>query len=272
MGTFKEGDLCVYFELDSIVREIPEFAFLEKVKYRIKTCKLRGEVSQGLVMPLSILKTVNGDYAYLEALNTLVFPSYKIDETTGEKHIEAQVGFPIVEGMDVTEALGVKKHDPDVQGTYRLSSLAKGRFPEWLRKTDAERIQSMSRATVEEFHDKVFGCSLKMDGTSFTAYLKDGEFGVCSRNLDLKRVEAKESVYWLIAEKYDLENKMREFSYNNKWNLRNFAVQGEILGPSIQKNPLRLAEPELQIFDVFDIDKQSYVMYDEEIEITEELG
>ena len=150
-GQINKGDLCVFFEIDAVLPIIPEFAFLEKVKYRIKTCKLRGAVSQGLVMPLSILNTIdNADWKYVpENENNLGAylskTSYKLDEVTGEKHIDGYVGFPIVEGLDVTEALGVRKHDPDAQGTYRLSSLAKGRFPEWLRKTDAERIQSMSR-------------------------------------------------------------------------------------------------------------------------------
>ena len=278
-GQLSVGDLCVFFEIDAVLPIIPEFAFLEKVKYRIKTCKLRGEVSQGLVMPLSILTTGrNLDWKYVSAQDTplnvdyLVETVYKVDEVTGEKHIDGCVSHALVEGLDVTEALGVRKHDPDVQGTFRLSSVAKGKFPEWLRKTDAERFQSVGQSAIEEFHGKVFGYSLKVDGTSFTAYLKDGEFGVCSRNLDLKKVEPKESLYWLIAEKYDLEYRLKAFVEENPWGIRNIAIQGEILGPSVQKNRLKLLEPEMQVFDVFDIDKREYVRYADELAITERLG
>ncbi len=54
-GEFQAGDLCVYCEIDSLMPERPEFEFLESKKYRIKTTKFRGQVSQGIAFPLSIL-------------------------------------------------------------------------------------------------------------------------------------------------------------------------------------------------------------------------
>src|SRR3989339_47632 len=63
---FKPGDKCVYFEIDSLLPPLPQYAFLEKAGkkktlfegrdyegYRIKTIKLRGQISQGLALPVA---------------------------------------------------------------------------------------------------------------------------------------------------------------------------------------------------------------------------
>ena len=84
-GEFKENDLIVFVEIDSIVPERPEFEFLRDRKFRIRTVKLRKQISQGLVCPLSIL------------------PNKKWKE-----------------GDDVTDILGVKKYDPELEEENNL--------------------------------------------------------------------------------------------------------------------------------------------------------
>lgn len=221
-GEFKEGDKAVYFEVDSFLPIKPEFEFLRKSSYkklvdgsegfRLKTIKLRKTLSQGLLLPISILKfRPENDYK---------------------------------EGEDVTEILEVVKYDPPLPA--QLSGIAKGNFPGFIPKTDEIRVQS-EPAVIEELRGKPFYITVKMDGTSGTFYMKDGEFGVCSRNLELKETEGNS--FWAIAKKYGLVDKMAG---------KNIAIQGEVVGPGIQKNPLLLKEVELHIFSIYDITDGKY--------------
>jgi RNA ligase (TIGR02306 family) len=210
-GEFKVGDLCVYCEIDSILPEKPEFEFLRDRKFRIKTIKLRGQISQGIAFPLSILPP--GDYP----LQT-----------------------------DVTELLDIKKYEVPIPA--HLAGYAKGNFPSFLRKTDEVRIQSYP-GLLDEYKDVVFYTTEKLDGTSFTFYCKGEDFGVCSRRLELK--ETDDNVYWIVAKKYNLHERISKLGIN-------IAIQGEIIGPGIQKNKYSLKDYELFVFSVFDIDSSRY--------------
>lgn len=211
---FKPGDKVVYFEIDSLLpSDNPEFAFLEKYNYRLKTIKLKGQISQGLVMPLSILPWEN-------------------------KMLEV--------GDNVTDILGVTKYEPPIPANLR--GVVKGNFPGFLIKTDEERLQNIPE--VLALHkDKLFCVTEKLDGTSCSVYLKDGEFGVCSRNLDLK--ETADNKYWQTARQYNLENIL-------KTDGRNLCIQGEIIGVGIQGNKYKLHDTELCIFYIYDIDAGKY--------------
>ena len=157
---FKIDDKCIYFEIDSLLPMYnPMFDGLGKYNsikeqdgttgYRIRTVKLRGQISQGLALPC------NGD-------------------------------LPI--GTDLTEELGIIKYDPYQDPKIRLSSDngAEGLFPCFIPKTDEERVQNLN---IEDLRGKRFICTEKLDGTSFTAYKKYGQLKVCSRNLILREDE-----------------------------------------------------------------------------------
>lgn len=116
---FQVGDLCVFMEVDSVLPELPEFEFMAKHRYRVKTIKLRGALSQGLAMPLSILTKFNSQQLTIQ------------------------------EGLDITELLGVKKWEPAASWYKALQ--AKGNFPFYVPKTDETRIQSALRC-LEELH------------------------------------------------------------------------------------------------------------------------
>ncbi len=182
-GEYKAGDYCVYCEIDSFLPIRPEYEFLRKTSYkkmgdqegfRLKSIRLRGVVSQGLLLPTSALTTT--DYAYND--------------------------MPCV-GDDVTDLLGVVKYEPPIPA--ELSGVAKGQFPPFLRKTDEERIQNLSNE-YEDMRKERYYVTEKIDGTSATFYYNDGVFGVCSRNLEL--VESESNTYWKIAHQYDLPNRM----------------------------------------------------------------
>lgn len=181
---FKVGDSCIYFEIDSFLPIIPPFEFLlngsskkrmiidgKQIEgIRLKTIKLRGQLSQGLVMPI---KDVAG-FATSDLLHQSIQP-----------------------GQDVTESLGVIKYETPMPA--ELAGRAKGFFPAFIPKTDEERIQNMSEILSGYY------ISEKLDGTSTTFFKKDGVFGVCSRNLELIESDATQ---WKMAKKYDLANKL----------------------------------------------------------------
>lgn len=216
---FAVNDKCVYFEIDSVLPIAAWNDHLRKEadkKLRVKTIRLRGQLSQGLALPLSILPA--GEYEV---------------------------------GMDVTALVGVEKYEPVVPA--HLSGMVKGNFPAFLHKTDEVRLQSEPNVLSEAISKGLMLVgTLKMDGTSFTAYRRDVDFGVCSRNLDLK--ETADNAHWRMARKLNLENILRSEGSN-------LCIQGEMVGPGIQANRMGLKETDLYLFNLFDIDAGKYLSY-----------
>lgn len=227
-GEYKPGDLVVYCEIDSLLPERPEFEFLRASSYkpaimdgeaviqpagfRIKTVKLRGCISQGIVFPVHILPG----------------------------------GLYVGVGDDVTDILSIVKYEPPIPKC--MAGSAKGPFPDFLTKTDETRIQAVP-GLLERHKGREFIATEKLDGTSFTAFVKDGEFGVCSRNLLLD--ESSDShVLCRLAKRLDLEAKMRVMCATLGYD---FAIQGEAIGPSIQGNKYNLTEVDLYAFNVINI-------------------
>jgi hypothetical protein len=236
---FKVGDMVVYVEIDSILPDRPEFEFMRKYKFRVKTIKLRGQVSQGLVLPASILANYNYDWLVAS------------------------------EHDDVTDIIGITKYDPEAVKEkvwwQKLAAQTKVVFPWWLKpfkrikfirewwinkhkavdsfppfikKTDEERIQNMP-ILFDELRKGYVSLSVteKMDGTSATYFLKDGKFGVCSRNKWLLKED--DSPYWQVANKYQIEETLRTIAFESGCKL--CVLQGEIIGQSIQKNKYHLS-------------------------------
>jgi len=226
---FNIGDLCVYVEIDSKLPERPEFEFMRDRKFRVKTVKLRGQVSQGIAFPMSILPpTIN------------------------------------MEGEDVTEILDIIKYEPPQK--EHLGGDVKGSFPGFLCKTDEIRIQ-----TVPELLDPTYPgrkdpwyVTEKLDGTSVTAYLtKDGEFGICSRNLELKIEENQSSFVVRVLQELDIESRLRRVQELFMLPRAGIAIQGELVGPGIQKNKYDLKDKEFRLFSVFFPDAFRYALYSE---------
>lgn len=213
-GEFKAGDYCVYIEIDSVLPDDnPYFSFLESKKYRIKTIKLRGQISQGIAFPITILPD----------------------------------SIEIIEGLEVTDCLSIKKYEPYVP--VHLSGIAKGSFPSFIPRTDETRIQSVPDVLTRHQGTPCV-VTEKLDGTSITVYANNGEFGVCSRNLEWK--EESNNLYWQVAKNHDLAKILLSLN-------KNIAIQGEVIGPSLQKNRYALSEHTIKVYDVFDIDKHCYL-------------
>ena len=221
---FKAGDLGVYFEIDSFLPIEDRYEFLRKTSYkkfsdgregfRLKTMQFRGKLSQGLLLPVNL------------------FPEL----TTLEL------------GADLTDLLKITKYEPPIP--VNLSGEVRGYFPSFIRKTDEERIQNLPHYFTE-FHDLEFECTEKLDGTSCTIYFNNGDYGVCSRNLDL--IEDDTNIFWKIAHQFKIIEMLQHLK-------QNLGLQTELMGPSINKNPLKLPSLEFFLFNIWDIDAQKYFL------------
>ena len=221
-GEHRPGDKLVYCEIDSLLPERPEFEFLRASSFkparddlpagfRIKTVKLRGQVSQGICFPLSILP----------------------------------LGTPTDEGADVTAPLDISKWEPPLPNG--MGGRTKGAFPGFLPKTDETRVQVLE-AVVRRHQGKTFYVTEKLDGSSFTAFLRDGIFGICSRNLWMDETD-ETNLLARVARRLKLEEKLRDLRQRRGHDV---AIQAELIGPGIQKNKYELKEATLGVFNVLD--------------------
>lgn len=239
---FKVNDLCVYCEIDSVLPEREEFKVLERTKYRVKTLKLGGVISQGIVFPLSVLPKPADKYS---------------------------------EGDDVTDELGVTKYDPEpeaepmerkpkqkkwYENTFLMrfawfrkllkKHTSSADFPtEYVKKTDEVRIQNAPWFLKENIKQPWI-LTEKVDGTSGTFLLvqhkRKLEYFVCSRNRRI--VEPDDSIYWKVSEKYGLQEVLAKIM---KGTGQNWAcIQGECIGPGVQKNKYMRHDCEFYAFNV----------------------
>ena len=261
-NNFAPGDLVVYFEIDSFLPAIEKFEFLRKSSlkvmdnvegFRLKTIKLRGTTSQGLIMKLEeILKDYEGFWKHEHNKNETHNWAYKRNFAlpNGVTDIEY---LDVEEGFDLTELLGIKKWEAPIHPS--LAGKARSNFPEFIRKTDQERVQNVFKyfSRYKKTSSR-YEMTLKLDGSSTTIYCKSGYVGVCSRNLDLS--ETEENAFWKVARSTNLISALESYG-------RNIAIQGELMGPGVQGNRENLKVLELYVFDIFDIDKQEYMDYEE---------
>ena len=182
-GEFNVGDLAVYYEIDSFLPVRPQFEFLRKSSFkrmnsiegfRLKTIKLRGQLSQGLLTPI---------------------PDGILDPK---------------EGDDLTEALDIVKYEPPLPA--QLAGKIKGVFPSFIPKTDEIRIQNFESDVGFVPVGKRVYVTEKLDGTSFTCYFNNGVFGVCGRNWEL--TETNDNSLWRMANMLELKDKLTKLGKN----------------------------------------------------------
>jgi RNA ligase (TIGR02306 family) len=115
----------------------------------------------------------------------------------------------------------------------------------------------------DSWKNSVFYVTEKLDGSSATFYIKDGVFGVCSRNLEL--LESDDNTFWKVAKYLNLEENMKKIGIN-------FSIQGELIGEGIQGNPYKIKGQTVKIFNGFDIDKYEYMTLPTLMYLTEKLN
>lgn len=239
---FNVGDNVVFCEIDSVLPEKPEFEFLRPKKFHIKTMRMAGVTSQGICFPLDILP---------------------------EKYRDCEIG------EDVTDIIGVKQYEPtmdkepDYDGHKQkntkkypkflmrfawfrklvLPKPRKGGFPSFISKTDEERVQNMPWIVNDK---REWIATEKVDGQSGTwalvrhkgLFRDKFEYIVCSRNLRLMHPD--NSSYWRVSDKYKIENALKNMIGNHDW----IAIQGECIGPKIQKNKYKREDYEMYVFNL----------------------
>jgi len=190
-GQFSSGDLGVYFEIDSYLPIEPRFEFLRKGSYkklpelesrrhegfRLRTVKLRGALSQGLLMPLSDFPELNG-----------------AEERT-----------------DVTQLLNVVLYEPPIDASLR--GKVKGFVPSVIRKTNQERIQNFPEY-LTTYKDELYEVTEKIDGTSMTVYYYQGTFGVCGHNMEFYLDSDSNTSYVEVAKDLGIEPALRKMGRN----------------------------------------------------------
>jgi RNA ligase (TIGR02306 family) len=146
-------------------------------------------------------------------------------------------------GDDIGDFMKVIKFEKPIDPSIAGDAL--GSFPGFMPKTDEPNFQTASHL-VDALKGKKFYASVKADGSSGTMAKYKGQFHCCSRNLSMK--DTPHNLIWLLARKYDLINNLPE----------GFAIQFEMVGPSIQGNPMGLPEKDLRIFNLYNIEEQKY--------------
>ena len=249
LSDYIPGDLCVYVEIDSVLPDKPEFEFLRSKKFRIRTMKLGGVISEGICFPLSILP---------------------------------EQSLPYNIGDDVTDIIGIKKYDeypdepkpveelkerswirrflfrhkltrPIAKLIWGGSKKERRGFPEEVSRTDEERCQNLnwdfllSLGLRYEVREKIDGQSatyLLRRNKGIMKLFKPFEFIVASRNIGLATPD--DSPHWEVALRYNIEGVLKNLIGNNQW----VCIQGECVGPKIQGNPYGLTENDLYCFNL----------------------
>ena len=195
-GEFAVGDRCVFFEVDALLPEAPWSEFMREAKFRVKTCKKRGQISQGLALPLSVFADVEG------------------------------ISDSIPEATDVSLVLGVTKYEPPEASGGTL--LGTGPFPGFIPKTDEERVQSAPHL-LAALQGRPYVITVKLDGSSMTAsWTPDEEFVVCSRNNRLDPDGAGK--YGMVATRLKLKEALEGTSWALQGELCGPGIQKNRLG------------------------------------------
>lgn len=235
---FQVGDLCIYFTLGTVFpTDYERTSFLNGKP--LKTKRLRGSLSQGLVAPLLWVT----DFGHQ-------MDSFK-------------------EGDDVTEMFNIKKFvEAEESEVYRTAFCpnkhAMAAFPSYVPKTDEERIQNIPHI-LPHLIGKEIVITRKEDGCSATYIARNGEFIMCSRNFIVTEMDKGNQHLFRIAEGLQLKDKLLALN-------RNLAFQGEIVGPKISANRLKLPGLAYRVFNVFDLDDETYLSHSEVMTLCNELG
>lgn len=227
-GEFHVGDLVVYFEIDSFLPVCEEFEFLRKSSYRsndfmgegfrLKTMKFRGEISQGLCLGIDKLPKLQG--------------------------------MSLEEGADVTEILGVREWEmPERAGS---GGTMIGDRPGYIPKTDETRIQSAPEL-LNEFKGLPYYITTKMDGSSHSIGVRDGEISFTGHNFTYK--DDGKSAFVEYVKAAGIPEKMK--AYADEHELSTLVLQGEWCGEGIQKNRLKFKKPEWFVFTARTDDKRT---------------
>lgn len=270
-GLHKENDFVVFFEIDSFFKEGVEPFHSDLVArgsrqcqldtgevingYLIKTIKLRGELSQGYVVPFNSFskdqiqyfnKHLVKDYDLTKYLDVALFEK---PETGAEREERSRLSRPPKGNWNKIKWLvrtWLQATFPKVFKKKRVRST----FPSFIRKTDCTRIQNIKEVMWDHYNNGTqFQITCKLDGSSISTYRKGKKEGVCSRNLDANMANITNS---FVINGTVIHNKLKN-------HIGDYCVQGEMVAPNIQGNFEGVNKPEVYIYSIWDMNSQSYL-------------
>lgn len=219
-GQFRPMDPAVYFEIDSFLPIRPEFEFLRASSYkktdimgegfRLRTLKFRGQISQGLLLPINLFPELSSD---------------------------------IELGTDVTELLGIRKWEIEEKAT--ADGTAIGTLPIDVPHTDETRVQA-EPDLIKDFANLEYYITTKLDGSSHSVSVDEDGFHVTGHNFEYK--DDGKSAFYDLVKRENIDEKMRKYFEENKLHL--LTILGELCAPGIQKNRLKLTRPEWYVFTI----------------------
>lgn len=304
-GQFNIGDPAIYFEIDSKVPSNKEcFAFLEKRHYKVKTLKMCKVISQGLLMHAE-------DFGWkIESAQFCGGVCYIVDDE-GKQHFDCDESRFLTEKLGVTyaDAEDNQRKAPSVDKYKKMAQRhpaifrkpfvrwlmkhkwgkdlmffffgkkkdKKNGWPEWVSKTDEERVQNMPWILNDTGEWVV---TEKIDGSSTTFTMKRGkrgknEFYVCSRNVCFDSVDKPcyydTNIYWEMAQKYDMYNALSKFLEDHPqcdW----VTVQGETYGAGVQRRDYSLEDHDFRAFNLVTSDRGRWGTFEMIDELTIPYG
>ena len=282
-GEFKKGDPAIYFEIDSKLPEVEPFInmeFLAKKHYKIKTQKMCKSISQGLLMTANNFGWGIGENNYRK---------FVLDDDGNRHYADDESRFLTEKIGVTYYVVEDNRRKSSKENKYKSMAKRHGKlfskmpfkwlmrrewgrkllfiffgkkkydisFPSWVTKTDEERIQNMPWILKNK---EPFIATEKIDGTSTTFTLKRGtglfakdEFYVCSRNVCFDKPDAtcfyNKNVYIEMAEKYDIENKMKSLLHGMFSDCDWITIQGETYGSGVQKRDYSTKEHNFMAFN-----------------------
>lgn len=293
-GEFKVGDPAVYFEVDSQlpdIRPFSEMEFLRSKNFKIKTQKIRGEYSQGLLMPVSAFGWTFSNYLVLKDNTERI----GVDDGKELFFLDDESRF-LTKRLNVTYAASEDnaRKAPSVDKYKKMAARhpqifkrkwvrwlmkrawgrklmffffgkrkdKKGAWPSWVKKTDEERIENCEWLLKQ---DQEWVITEKIDGTSTTFALRGKDFYVCSRNVVFDRPDKgcyyDTNVYTEMAQKYDMENKLKEMLAHKKIQRKDCVgviVQAETYGAGIQRRDYGMKDHDMAIFNIIFVFKDGH--------------
>lgn len=303
-GEFKTNQYCVFFEIDSFLPLTKDFEFLARngtktdeagvERIRLRTIKLRKQLSQGLALPISVI---------WDSLLRIVFERND-DPISIDSEIDELLEELEENRYGIEQYLNVTKYEPpEPKGAGMARAKTGGEFPIVVPKTDEDRIQNVYGKYSQTMKGVSFRKSLKMEGSSHTIacflnpefFLRkldddvkefneetglmevvetkpypfnyeQGQVVVASRNHSLKYDPS--SHFWIPVLEQDLPRRLYEYCVEND---RQLAIQSEVMGPGIQGNIEGFTKHQLFAFRVWDIDQRRLLSDEEFIDLAKAL-
>lgn len=222
-GKWKPGDKCLYFPIDSVVPLIiqEKLGVAGKLaganRDRIKTIKLRGQISQGIITPVTLIDDL------VTSLGRTPTPE------------------------EITNFLGVTKYDPILNPCMNGSARA---LPSWLSKYDIEGAER-NKVVIDYLMDEDVVITEKLEGSNYSVSYdpKEDRHYVNSRQLTIIQNPGEEHDWWRVARELDFLGLTRYVAQKNAFTAP-VTVYGEYIGPGVQGNIYKLAKPTVKIFDI----------------------